>query len=299
MFSFFDDETKTISFAFKSLQSWYEVFVSSSKKENTISYDEINTQINDVEIIINTTPKEMFPNNNQEIISLENFNNLTSVIDVIFNPLRTNLILKAKEKNIKCCSGLYMLIAQAFFAIELFKDVKLDKTVINELYYQMLNEKQNIVLIGMPSCGKSTIAKILGKDLKRKIVDIDKLIEKQINMKISDFFKTHSEEEFRKIESDIIYEVSKKQNVIIATGGGAIINPLNVKYLKQNGIIFFIDRPLEKLIISKSRPLSSTKEKLKQLYDTRYELYLSSCDYKIDGNKSLNSVVNDIKGGIK
>lgn len=272
-------------------------FVSSSKKDNALSYEDLDKYANDYQILINTTPKEMYPNNYESIVSLDSFNNLEGVIDVIFNPLRTSLILKAKKKNIKYCSGLFMLVAQAFYAIEIFLETKLDKQIIIDVYNNLINQKENIVLIGMPSCGKTTIGKHLSKNTNKTLIDIDEEIEKEINMKIKDFFKEHSENEFREIETKVIKEIAKMQNLIIATGGGAILKKENVDALKQNGKLFFLDRDLKKLKYTSSRPLSSSIDALKNLYKTRYPIYKDVCDVRIDANCKINDVVNKILGG--
>ena len=154
--------SKTVTQVLKDLNVKNITYASTSKKENTISYEQIDSIKQNIEVLINTTPFEMYPNNEREIISLERFN-LKGVIDVIYNPLNSNLILKAKQQNINCCSGLYMLVAQAFYAIEMFINAKLDKRLIEATYYDLLKQKQNIVFIGMPSSGKTTIGMKLSK----------------------------------------------------------------------------------------------------------------------------------------
>ena len=160
--------SKTAYWVLKDLEAKEIIFVSRSKKEGCITYDEAY-ELSDVNIIVNTTPKGMYPNNDELIIDISKFDKLEGVVDVIFNPLRTRLIEQAISKGIKNAGGLYMLVAQAVKAIEYFKDIKLDEKNIDEVYLKLLKEKENVVLIGMPGCGKSTIA----KELKGKLVDVD------------------------------------------------------------------------------------------------------------------------------
>ena len=272
-------------------------FVSLVHRDDWITYDEVPEHAKDYQVIVNTTPKEMFPNNYESIVSLDHFTSLESVVDVVFNPLRTNLIIQAKNKNIKCCSGLFMLVAQAFYAIEIFLDKKLDKSIIIDIYNKLVNEKENIVLIGMPSCGKTTIGKELAQITNRQLIDTDELIEEKIKMSIAKYFKKYGEAKFRRIESEVIRQVGKKQNVIISTGGGAILKKENVDALKQNGKLFFLDRDLEKLQSTSTRPLSSNLADLTALYNTRHPIYIEVCDKHIDANGEIKDVVNKILGG--
>lgn len=289
--------SKTASKLLKDLNVKEIIYVSTSNKENTITYNQIDKYKEKVDLIINTTPVEMFPNNDKEIItSLEGFSNLKGVIDVVFNPLNTNLILKAKEKNIKCCGGLYMLVAQAFFASQYFLDKTLDNSLIDKVYQGLLDQKQNIVLIGMPSSGKSTIGKLLAYKLNKKFIDTDSLIINKINSDIASFINTFGEEKFREIEFEVIKEISKENDLVIATGGGAILNKDNVNYLKQNGKLIFIDRDINLLACNENRPLTKTYELLKKRYEERYPLYNNVCDIKVNNNTSLEDVMDEIGG---
>ena len=166
--------------------------VSRNKREGVITYDEAR-ELKDTQIIVNTTPKGMYPDDNGQCIDIECFENLEGTVDVIFNPLRTNFILKAQEKGIKTAAGLYMLVAQAVKAIEYFKDIELDKKLIDDIYRRILKEKENIVLIGMPGCGKSTIAALLDKDY----LDTDRLIEEKYGRPPGTIIEEEGEKSFR------------------------------------------------------------------------------------------------------
>ena len=291
--------SKTSFNVVKDLNAKEVLFVSINKEKNTIGYDQINNYSHNIDVIFNTTPCEMYPNNDKEIISLEGFDNLKGVVDVVYNPLNTNLILKAKERKINCCSGLFMLIGQAVYAIEIFLNKTIDKKIIADLYEEMILQKQNIVLVGMPSCGKTTIGKKLAKKINRKFYDVDKEIVDIIKMPISSFFEKYGEEKFREIESEVIAKISKENSLVIATGGGSILRKINVNNLKQNGKLYFIDRSLNLLLTTSSRPLSSNKKDLKKRYEERYPLYNKVSDVRLNGDEPINAIINRIIGGKK
>ena len=262
----------------------------------TITYKEANTIHNDVDIIINTTPVGMYPKNDGQIIDLDNFKNVIGVIDVVYNPLRTNLVLQAKTKNLISEGGLYMLVGQAVYAAGIFLNKEIDLNIIDEIYEKIKNDKENIVLIGMPSSGKSTIGKILSERLNKKLIDTDELIVNKLNMSIAEYMKTHSEKEFRDIETECVKEAAKMSNVVVATGGGAILRTENVNALKQNGKLYFLKRNLELLTPTQSRPFSSDMEALKKRYTERLPIYESVCDVVIDNNNEISDAVKQILG---
>jgi shikimate dehydrogenase len=265
-----------------------------SRKNNDglISYDDIYNY--DINYVVNTTPVGMYPNNLDKLIDINKFKNIIGLVDVIYNPINTNLVLDGKNKNIPSDGGLYMLIAQAVYAIKLFKNMEIDDSKIDEVYNMLIKQKQNIVLIGMPSCGKSTIAKLLEKRLNKALYDSDSEIEKIIDSDISSFMKSHGERQFRNIERSVIENLSKQNGIIISTGGGVILRESNMNNLKQNGIVVFVDRPLDKLIPTESRPLTSDKEALKKKYDERIDLYNEYADIKVVNDTTLEDVVNEI-----
>lgn len=287
--------SKTAFVLSKDLGCTQVIKVSRRKSDETISYEEAKEKYNDANIIINTTPCGMYPNDDL-IIDLDNFNNLEAVVDVIYNPLNTKLIRAAKERNIKAVNGLYMLVAQAVYASYLFINKDVVESKIDEVYKKIKNNKLNISLIGMPSCGKTTISLELGKLLNKEVVDSDVLIEKEINMPISQFLNKDNENVFRDIESKVIDNISKQNNLIISTGGGVIKRKENIDYLRRNSIIIFIDRDLELLQTTSSRPLSNNKTDLQKLYNERYDIYVSSCDYIVKNNDELKSTIDEILG---
>lgn len=287
--------SKTAVAVAKSLGAALVVRVSRSAKENCITYDDAIKNYSHAEVIINTTPCGMYPNIIGEPIDINCFNNLEAVVDTIYNPLRSNLVIKAKNKGIKAVGGLYMLVAQAAIAAEKFVDKSVSQEKIDSVYCEIVKSKQNLVLVGMPSSGKTTIGKELALRLGMQFIDVDKEIETAEGTSIPQIFATVGESGFRDIESRVIAELSLKQNVVIATGGGAVLREKNVMLLKGNGKIYFIDRPLELLITTDDRPLSSNRDDLAKRYDERYDIYCNAADKKIINNGEINAVINAIK----
>ncbi len=263
--------------------------VSRTKAEGVITYDELYGIGDSIDAIINTTPVGMFPNIESCPVEPERFSRLSAVVDVIYNPLRTQLVLRAEKMGIKACGGLYMLVAQAVFAAEYFLGESLD-TKIDRVYEELYCSKQNIALIGMPSSGKSTIGKAVAKELGFDFFDSDDEIVKTESRSISEIFSVDGESFFRKLETNAIASLSAKQHAVIATGGGAVLNETNIDNLRKNSVVVFIDRPLEQLISTADRPLSSTKEMLTQRYNERIELYRKYADIvlNVGGDVSEN-----------
>jgi shikimate dehydrogenase len=268
--------------------------VSRSSKENFITYDELYNISDTIDVIINTTPVGMYPNIFESAVEIERFKNLSGVVDAVYNPLRSKLVLDALKRNIKAVGGLYMLVAQAAFAVEFFIDTKIEKDRIESVFNTLFKQKENIVLIGMPSSGKSTVGNILAEKLKREFFDSDLLVAENENMTIPDIFESKGEAYFRNAETEAIFTLSKNNSSVIATGGGAVLNKKNIELLKENGKLFFLDRPLEMLITTSDRPLSSNKSDLEKRYNERYNLYKVSADVVIDASGTVEDVINQI-----
>lgn len=259
-------------------------YVSRSGKDGSISYEQAVTEHSDAQIIINATPVGMFPKQDGRPIDISTFPKLEGVIDAIYNPLRTNLILDAQERGIPAEGGLYMLSAQAVHASAVFRDIPLDESLVDKAFKSVKNDKQSIVLIGMPSSGKTTVGRILAEKCGKQLADTDEYIVRKIGMPISDFFAKHGEAEFRKIEKETVAELSATGGRIIATGGGAVLDAENVRALKQNGVLVFLDRRPENLIATDDRPLASRRSALEKLYAERYDIYCAAAELHIDAN---------------
>lgn len=269
--------------------------VSRSGRDGLIDYNTAYSQHSDCEVIINTTPCGMYPNIDSTAIDIDRFPDLYAVVDAVYNPINSLLITEAKERKLKTAGGLYMLTAQAAYAVEKFIDTKISRDSVERIYRKLLKDKKNIVLIGMPSCGKTTIGSVLSANLGKKFIDTDDEIVKKCGISIPEYFNKYGEEKFRKLESEIISEISLKQNCVIATGGGAVLNSKNIRLLKGNGTVFFIDRPLEQLISTDDRPLSSSRELLETRYKERYNIYNSVCDIRIEANNDLQTNVKAVR----
>ncbi|MBQ4275996.1 MAG: shikimate dehydrogenase [Lachnospiraceae bacterium] len=272
--------------------------VSRSAKDGALSYEDVYEKHSDASYIVNTTPAGMYPNLDGMPVDLRRFTNLEGVADVIYNPLRTRLIEEAEELEIKNCSGLRMLVYQAVAACEFFIGKKPDDNVSESIITELVNENENIVLTGMPGSGKSTIGKELSASLKKEFIDTDALIVEREKREISDIFATDGETYFRNVEKEVIKEVSLRKNVIISTGGGCILNPENIKNLKANGRIFFLDRKPEDLVPTDDRPLANEKSKIMKLYEERLPIYQRTADYIINGEVGISQTVQDIIGKI-
>ena len=285
---------KTATAVARSLGADPVITVSRTKKEGVIDYRELHREHTDAEIIINTTPVGMYPDNFSSPIDIDAFTRLEGVIDAIYNPIRTSLVVDALERGIKAEGGLYMLVAQAVYASEIFLGVKYPAEKLNKIYNKIRRKKENIVLIGMPASGKSTVSKLIASELSRERIDTDAMVEDTHKKTIPEIFDSEGEATFRKYETTEIANVSLQNNKVIATGGGVVLDHNNIKMLKQNGVIFFIDRPYDKLTPSIDRPLASNTEAMKKRYEERYPIYSSVCDERIDATCDAEAVAEKI-----
>lgn len=269
--------------------------VSRSGGEGLITYTEAYSLHNNADIIINTTPCGMYPKIGEAAIDIDKFTNLSGVVDAIYNPLDSHIVVSAGKKGIPATGGLYMLVAQAVFAAEKFIDSNIEKSEIERIFIKISKDKENLVLIGMPGCGKSTIGKAIAEMLGKEFVDSDEEIVKKQGITIPEIFEKYGEEYFRRLESEVIAELSMKQSSVIATGGGAILNERNIDLLKENGKVVFIDRPLEQLVTTDDRPLSSNRELLEKRYNERYYKYCALADVRVVADRSIEDNIQMVK----
>lgn len=246
----------------------------------------------DAAVIVNTTPVGMYPKTGVSPVNLKLFPKLEGVLDVIYNPARTQLLMDAEKLNITYLNGLWMLVAQAKEAAEYFTGSEIDDSVITEIYNRLSSQTQNIVLIGMPGCGKSTIAALLADKLNRSCQDADSRIEELAGKPIPHIFSDDGEEVFRELETQALASLGKESGVVIATGGGCVTKARNYSLLHQNGQIFWLKRPLE-LLPTDGRPLSQ-KNKLTDLYAIRQPLYESFADHIIDNTDAPEKTADAI-----
>ena len=288
--------SKTACAVAKHLGAKEILIVSRRAGEGVVSYDELTQKHANVEVLLNTTPAGMYPNTEATPVDISTFSKLEGVIDAIYNPLRTQLIIEAQKRGIKAEGGLYMLVAQAVRASELFLDCSYAKGTTDRIYGELLQKTENIVLSGMPASGKSTVGKLLAERMEREFFDLDEEIVRVAGRTIPEIFATDGESAFRNLETRVLREIlANKKNIVLATGGGAILKDENIDLLHRNGKIYFIDRPLEALMPTSDRPLASSVEAIKKRYEERYTRYCSTADCHVDGDGTPEEVAERIR----
>jgi len=238
----------------------------------------------DASVIVNTTPVGMYPNTQCSPVDLSLFPNLEGVLDVIYNPARTKLLLDAQARGLVTENGLWMLVAQAKESAQWFSEQEIDDERIPFIHKKLRSQMENIVLIGMPGCGKSTVGQLLAQNTGRTFVDTDALIVEKAGKSIPEIFAADGESGFRKLETEVIAEVGKRSGLIIATGGGCVTVAENYHLLRQNGNIYWLQRDLKKLPTD-GRPLSQTG-KLESMYAVREPLYRRFATAVISNNEN-------------
>ncbi len=287
--------SKTALAVAKSMECACVFRASRDGKEDCITYGEALSHHRDTQIIINTTPVGMYPEIGAAPVNINDFPCTEAVIDAVYNPLSSCLVCDARKKDIKAVGGLYMLVAQAAFAAEKFINTSVPSSEIKRVFCELTSLKQNIVLTGMPGCGKTTVGQLLAAATGKTFIDTDEEIVKRAGKTVPEIFGESGETAFRELESAVIADVSKLQNAIIATGGGAVLRERNTDLLSENGRIYFIDRPLKQIEATSDRPLSSSREALEKRYAERYPLYTARCHVHINSDGSPVSVMNKIK----
>lgn len=249
----------------------------------------------DARIIVNTTPVGMYPRNGAAAVDLTRFPHCEGVLDIVYNPARTALLLQAEALGIPCIGGLSMLTAQAKRACELFTGASVDDSVLERVERTVDRRLRNIILIGMPGCGKSTVAKALGEALGREVVEADALIAEKAGMPIPEIFTRQGEEGFRALETAVLAEQGKRSGIILSTGGGCVTREENYPLLHQNGTIFCLTRGLDKLPTD-GRPISQSTD-LAALYARRKPLYEHFADVTVSNDGPPADTLNAIMEG--
>lgn len=246
----------------------------------------------DAEILVNTTPVGMYPKNGASPVDLTEFPNCCGVFDVVYNPARTALLLQAEKLGVRYAGGLPMLVAQARRASELFTGSQIADAEIVRIERKLAREMQNIVLVGMPGCGKSVVGAALAKRLGRPLLDSDALVTQTAQTPIPEFFRMQGEGAFRALETQALRELGKRSGAVIATGGGSVLREENYDLLHQNGVIVWLRRELSALPID-GRPVSQSVA-LDELYRTREPRYRRFADCIVDNCGSVDDAVNKI-----
>ena len=291
--------------------------VSRSGKAGALSCEEALRQCPDAAWIINCTPAGMYPDLESRPFKLSAVNSgqsehpkglasrrgeesapfpqLQGVFDCIYNPLRTRLVLEALARGITAAGGLYMLVKQAALACGLFTGIPVEESDVEQVCEKLRLARENLVLIGMPGSGKTSVGRLLAEQTGRRFVDLDDEIVRRAGKSIPAVFSQDGERVFRDLETDVVRAVSAEGGAIIAAGGGTVLREENVRSLKQNGRLIFLNRPLAALVPTENRPLSNTQEKLHALYAERYPRYVSAADCEISNQGSIEDAVRAIR----
>ena len=271
------------------------VTVSRSGRGGSVTYEDAPRLYPDAAVILNTTPAGMFPNVDAQAIDLSLFPALEGVADVVYNPLRTQLVQQAHALGLPAEGGLYMLVGQAVAAVEIFLDRKLDPDALDKVFQAVFADKESIVLTGMPGSGKTTVGKLLAEQLGRRFYDSDDEITSRTGRTPNEIIRADGEAAFRDVERDVIAALSLEPGCVIATGGGAILREENIRHLRANGRIFFLDRKPEDILPTDDRPLSSDRAALKKRYDERYPIYTATADSMLPVTGSPEDVAAAIR----
>lgn len=250
-------------------------------------------ELQQTQIIINTTPVGMYPYSDISLADLSKFRNLEAVADVIYNPMRTRLMLQARELNLKYAGGLYMLVAQAKYSMDIFVKNRHPDEIIEQVYKYLLSRIINIVLVGMPGSGKTSIGKAVARRERRRYVDSDAEIVASEGRAITEIFAEKGEEYFRKKEKQTLFLLGSQNGMVISTGGGAVLDRENYYSLKANGRIYYLEREINDLA-TRGRPLSTGTEALKKLLEQREPLYKAFADVTIENDGDFFSCVDKI-----
>ena len=250
-------------------------------------------ELQQTQIIINTTPVGMYPYSDISLADLSKFRNLEAVADVIYNPMRTRLMLQARELNLKYAGGLYMLVAQAKYSMDIFVKNRHPDEIIEQVYKYLLSRIINIVLVGMPGSGKTSIGKAVARRERRRYVDSDAEIVASEGRAITEIFAKKGEEYFRKKEKQTLFLLGSQNGMVISTGGGAVLDRENYYSLKANGRIYYLEREITDLA-TRGRPLSTGTEALKKLLEQREPLYKAFADVTVENDGDFFSCVDKI-----
>lgn len=257
------------------------VIVSRTPREGQLSYEAAKKRT-DVQVIVNTTPVGMFPHNAQSLLAPEEYPKLAAAVDVIYNPLKTDFLLRAQACGAKTANGLSMLAAQAKYAAEYFTGKAIDDAKIARIEAEICKEVANLVLIGMPSAGKTTVGQYCAQLMNRPFIDLDELVERESKMTVAEIFAREGEAGFRRREKEIIRTTLNRHAAVIATGGGAVLDAENVRRMRQNSVVIRLTRPVQQLETGGPRPLSASYEALCEMQRQRGPLYAAACDACIE-----------------
>ena len=273
----------------------------SVSRTGAVNYDNVYDYQN-ADVIINTTPVGMYPHNGERVIDLSRFPALSGCLDLIYNPSLTPFLYDAENLGVPYANGLTMLVAQAHMSAGKFVDSHIPEEKIEQIVAELASVRKNIVLIGMPGCGKSTVSALLGQALKREVVDTDSLVVENEKRSIPEIFASDGEEYFRACETKAVSDCTKKSTLIIATGGGAVLREENRYFIKQNSFVVWLKRDFNRLA-TEGRPLSKSIDDIKKIEQVRTPVYASLADAEIevddDPQVTLSKILEAVKGEIQ
>ena len=264
-------------------------------RHGQVTYDDLYARHTDADVLINATPVGMYPNNLASPVDLGRFSRLSGVADVIYNPARTALLMDAEERGIPCVGGLWMLAAQGWYAARLFLGRDIPEDRLAQAYRAVRRQTLNLVLVGMPGSGKSTLGRLAAERLGRQFVDLDAEIEKTQGP-IPAIFARQGEAAFRDMESQTVRRFGRESALVIATGGGAVLRKENVRALRQNAVVAWIRRPAEQLNME-GRPLSADMEALLRMEQQRTPLYRAAADFDVQNDAAPQQALERILEG--
>ena len=261
-------------------------------RSGEVNYRNVYELHQDAALVVNTTPVGMYPNNGESPLDLWDFLHLKAVLDVVYNPARTALLLQADKLWIRGAGGLRMLVGQAIRASELFQGKSIPSSELERILGKLSLSMQNLILIGMPGSGKSTVSRLLAEKLNRPCVEADEELKKAAGMTIPEIFAKEGEEGFRRRETEILQELGKQSGLVISTGGGCVTRRVNYRLLHQNGIIIRLIRDVDKLA-REGRPLSLNAD-LRKMAEERESMYLHFADFSVLNDETPEDTVMNI-----
>ncbi len=275
--------------AFQAAEDLGAASVERVSRSGELNYETVYRR-EETEIVVNTTPVGMFPKNGERAVDLSRFPRLQGVVDVVYNPLRTAFLLQAEALGVPAAGGLPMLVAQARRASELFTGERIPEERMEAVLREVAAEVTNVVLIGMPGSGKSTVGAALARRLERPFVDADEEIVRRAGRSIPEIFAEDGEERFRTLETEVLSDLGKRSGIVLATGGGAVLFERNLPLLRQNGRIYRITRDVSRLATC-GRPLSSSPERLREMERERAPFYERAADVTVSNDGSTAETV--------
>jgi len=268
------------------------ILVSRSGSEN---YDNIYRHT-DAALLVNATPVGMYPNNGESPVELDKLPGLECVLDVVYNPARTKLLLDAERLNIRCANGLGMLVAQAAAASRMFRGIDYDEDYLNRVTEPIVKDisfdTMNIVLVGMPGCGKSSVGRVIAQKLGREFYDADEELVKAAGVSIPEIFAAEGEAGFRRRETEVLRRLTKESGCVISAGGGAVTVEENIALMRQNANVVWLRRDISKLP-TEGRPLSQSGD-LGLMYQKRMPLYQAASVLAVDNTGSIEAAAEEI-----